>query len=100
MNVLQQLKLATSLSGLWHQLMPEIGIPERKQFLLWAGLYKESEAVQGMNRAAKKHMKLQNTSHPMTLDEAVSYAASVMENEKLGRRDFTGNTYTPKEETL
>lgn len=89
MNVTRQQKLSSKLSGLWHQLMPEIGTPEQQQFLIWSGAYLEHQVVHGMNRAARKALKLKDTSTPMTLEQAIQYASSVMKNEKLRRTDFT-----------
>jgi hypothetical protein len=88
MNVTRQQRLASKLSGLWNQLMPEIGTPEQQQFLIWSGAYLEHQVVHGMNRAARKALKLKDTSTPLSLTEAVRYASSVMKNEKLRRTDF------------
>ena len=94
MNVTRQLKTALKLRNLWSQLMnTSIGTPDQQQFLIWSGAYLEHQVVHGINRAARKYLMLKDTSTPMTLEQAIQYASSVMKNEKLGHRDF-------KEESL
>ncbi len=84
----RQLKQATKYSAFWHQLIPDLGTPDREQLLLWAGTYTEQNVVQGINRVARKVRKLKDTDAPMTLDAAIQYANGVMRNEKCGIRDF------------
>jgi hypothetical protein len=67
-------------------LMPDLGTPEMNTFMLWAGRYTEELVVRGLNRAAGKLRRMKSMSQPMTLDDAVRYAASVMKNESLGVR--------------
>lgn len=88
LSISEQLELATNLGTFWHQLMPDLGTPDREQLLLWAGSYTEKNAVYSINRAARKVLKLRDTDAPMTLTDAIKYASSVMKNEKCGIRDF------------
>jgi hypothetical protein len=86
MTVTQQIEAAEQYSMLWRALMPESEAPGTDQFLLWAGQHPDAIASRGINRAAAKVRKMRDTPTPMTLDDAIRYAASVMKNESLGIR--------------
>jgi len=88
MTVEEQMKAAEQFAELWKALMPDFAVPERQQFLLWVGTYSEELVSRGINRAGCKRRKMRDTSTPMTVDEAIRYAASVMKNETLGRKVF------------
>jgi hypothetical protein len=86
MTVTQQMAAAEQYAQLWTALMPESEVPGTDQFLLWAGQHSENIVTRGINRAAAKVRKMRDTAKPMTLDDAMKYAASVMKNESLGIR--------------
>ena len=88
MTVTEQMTKAPEYAELWRTLMPDCDEPGVDQFGLWAGQYPEHIIVRGVNRAAAKRRKLRDTSRPMTAQEAVRYASSVMKHESLGIRRF------------
>ena len=88
MTVQEQMQTAEQFAELRKALMPDFAVPDRQQFLLWTGTYNEDLVSRGINRAACKRRKMRDTGTPMTVDEAIKYASSVMRNETLGRRVF------------
>jgi hypothetical protein len=86
MTVQQQITSAVQFAEFWKLLMPEVAMPERQQFLMWAGTYNEELVSRGITRAAAKFRKMKGTDTPMSADDAIRYASSVMKNESLGRR--------------
>ena len=84
--VQQQMTSADQFGGFWKLLMPDSAVPGRQQFLIWAGTYSEELVTRGINRAAAKFRKMKCTETPMSLEDAVRYASSVMKNELLERR--------------
>lgn len=85
MTVSEQVQAANQYAELWRLMMPDMGPPGADQFLLWAGRYSDDLVSRGINRAAGKYRKMRD-SQPMTLDDAIRYASSVMKNESLGLR--------------
>lgn len=86
MTVVQQMTAADQFAELWKQLMPDYEVPPRQQFLVWAGTYSDELVSRGITRAAGKSRKMRDTATPMSADDCVRYAASVMRNELLGIR--------------
>ena len=83
MTVQQQMTTAEQFTELWKALLPDCAMPTRQQFLIWAGTYSDDLVSRGINRAAAKVRKMRDTS-PMSTDDAIRYATSVMKNEFLG----------------
>jgi len=54
MTVQEQMVAADQFAELWKGLMPDFGVPERQQFLLWTGTYSSELVSRGLNRAAAK----------------------------------------------
>jgi hypothetical protein len=88
MTVVEQMANAEQFAELWKALMPDLEVPPRSQFLIWAGAYSDDLVSRGINRAAGKRRKLRDTTEPMTTDACIRYATSVMRNELLGIRRF------------
>lgn len=84
MTVAEQMAAANQYAELWSALMPHAAAPGIDQFVFWAGRYDDDLVSRGINRAAGKLRKMRDTQQPMTLDDAVRYASSVMKNELLG----------------
>src|ERR1700684_960112 len=82
----EQMVAAEKYEELWDAMMPDADSPEEDQFLLWAGSYSEELVSRGINRVARKYRKMRDTSEPMSLNDMVRYASSVMKNEGLGIR--------------
>ena len=86
MTVTEQMIAAEQYATLWGALMPDLQVPAMDQFMLWAGHYQQELVSREINRAAAKMRKLRDTDKPMSLYDAMRYAASVMKNESLGIR--------------
>jgi hypothetical protein len=86
MTVQHQFIVAEQFVELWKAVMPQLEPPDLQQFLLWAGTYTDELVSRGINRAGAKARKLRDTTTPMTAFDATRYAASVMKNETLGRK--------------
>jgi hypothetical protein len=98
-----QMVAAEQYEALWVGLMPDDDAPDEDQFLLWAGQYSEELVARGINRVARKYRKLRDTSEPMSVNDAIRYASSVMKNEALGIRQHPNGaaqkaTQLPQEE--
>jgi len=96
MTVIEQMAKAEEYAALWATLMPNFGVPGTDQFALWCGQYPEAVIVRGVNRAAAKRRKKFDTTEPMSVRDAVRYAASVMRNEVLGIQRHEPETATAR----
>jgi len=81
MTATQQIQDAEQLRQLWAALMPDSELPEAAQFVQWSGIFPHEVVLKGINRASSKRRKMQGTTNPMTLNDCVRYAASVMKHE-------------------
>lgn len=92
MTITEQIAVADECLQLW-QILMDIGLPERQQFLMWSGNYPAELVTRGINRAAAKARKMRDVGQPMSTDDAVRYASSVMKNERLGIRKHDRRTH-------
>lgn len=84
----EQTAAAHQYAELWRAVMSGVETPADDQFLIWAGSYKKSQVVRGINGAARKFRAMQNASRSMTANDVARYAASIMRNERAGRHIF------------
>jgi len=90
-TVNEQMATAAQFRYLWTALMPNLQVPPSQQFLVWSGTYPPELVSRGINRATGKVRKMLGTATPMTSDDAMRYATSVMRNELLGVPRHVGN---------
>ena len=88
MTIAQQVTAAHQYAELWRALMPDVDAPGEDQFLLWSGLYTESQVARGLSGAARKRRAVTRDGQSMTVDDLAAYASSIMKHEKQGVRRF------------
>lgn len=87
-NAAQQLKCADNLTELWKGLFPEDQIPDRTQFLTWAGMCSEETAAFAFNRAARKARNQKQAGTPLDGNRLGRYITGIIRNEREGRHIF------------
>lgn len=88
MTIIEQVAAGHRYGELWRALLPDTVAPGEDQFLLWSGLYTESQVVRGISGAARKRRAVSRSGQFMTTDDIAAYAASIMKHEKQGTRRF------------
>jgi hypothetical protein len=84
----RQATAAYQYADYWRALMPDVEEPGEDTFLMWAGCYTEKQVSRGISGAARKLRAMRTVRQPMTANDVLSYAASIMRNEAMGVRRF------------